>query len=167
METKEKNYYLDAENKEFVIENYNLAKPFSNFLPGIAGLQGIPMWVFYVNRGQGIISCGTQDKDHSIMEFQPANKAYQLCSTQGFRTFIKIKEGKNWKFYEPFQVNHFNSCYKTAQKMFISSAELRIEETNFSLGLKSTVEYFTVPSAAFAALARKLTIENLDKERKE
>ncbi|MCM8779982.1 MAG: hypothetical protein NC914_02400, partial [Candidatus Omnitrophica bacterium] len=111
-------YYLNEKEREFVIENYNFAKPFSNFLPGIAGLWGIPMWVFYVNRGQGIISCGTQDKDHSIMEFLPANKAYQLCSTHGFRTFIKIKKDKGYIYYEPFQVNHYNCGYNSQQKMF-------------------------------------------------
>jgi len=34
----------------FVLENYASAHPFASFLPGIAGPQGIPMWVFYVNR---------------------------------------------------------------------------------------------------------------------
>ncbi|MCM8762844.1 MAG: hypothetical protein NC829_00480, partial [Candidatus Omnitrophica bacterium] len=158
MKTKGINYYLDTKNKEFVIENYNFAKPFSNFLPGIAGLMGIPMWVFYVNRAQGIISFGTEDKDHSILEFLPANKAYRLCSSQGFRTFIKIKKGKDFLFYEPFQANHFNACYQTQQKMFISAAEIRFEEINLNLGLKINLEYFTIPNASFAGLARKLTI---------
>ena len=167
MKTQNINYHLDSKNKEFVIGNYNFAKPFSNFLPGIAGLFGIPMWVFYVNRGQGIISCGTEDKDHAILEFHPANKAYQLCSTQGFRTFIKIKKGKEYIFYEPFQVNHFNAGFNTKQELFISSAQLRLEETNHKLGLKITVEYFTIPNASFAGLARKLTIENLGSSKKE
>jgi len=52
---KKVRYYLNK-NGEFVIENYHLAKPFSSFFPGIAGLWGIPAWVFYVNRGQGIAS---------------------------------------------------------------------------------------------------------------
>ncbi len=41
-------YYLDKSG-EFVIENYNYAKPFFSFFPGIAGTWGIPAWVFYVN----------------------------------------------------------------------------------------------------------------------
>ena len=67
-------YYLNKLG-EFVIEDYNYAKPFANFFPGIAGKYGIPMWVFYVNRGQCISSFGTKDKDQAILEFFPANKA--------------------------------------------------------------------------------------------
>ncbi len=47
----------------FVIDNYNHAKSFSSFFPGIAGLKGIPMWVFYVNRAQGIASFGIKNKE--------------------------------------------------------------------------------------------------------
>jgi len=77
----------------FTIENYNSSKVFSNFFPGIAGLWGIPMWVFYVNRGQCICSFGLESKNNAIMEFQPANKSYRMTSLQGFRTFIKVKSG--------------------------------------------------------------------------
>ena len=69
-----KNYYF--KDKRFVIENYLERSAFSNFLPGLAGKNGIPLWAFYVNRGQGISSFGLQDKNHPIMEFYPANKAY-------------------------------------------------------------------------------------------
>ncbi|MDD5595885.1 MAG: hypothetical protein PHY94_06560, partial [Candidatus Omnitrophica bacterium] len=81
MSIKEKKpkYYLNSQG-EFVIENYNFAKPLANFFPGIAGKYGIPMWVFYVNRGQAISSFGTRDKDHSILEFFPANKSWQFTS---------------------------------------------------------------------------------------
>ena len=56
-------YYFD-QKKRFIIEDYHRQKTFSSFLPGIAGEQGIPIWAFYVNRGQGISSFGIQDKDH-------------------------------------------------------------------------------------------------------
>ena len=102
MKTKNNNiepkYYLNKQG-EFVIQNYNYAKPFANFFPGIAGKYGIPMWVFYVNRGQCISSFGTKDKDHAILEFFPANKSWQLVSNHGFRTFIKIKNGKSEPVY--------------------------------------------------------------------
>ena len=75
---------------EFVIEQYNNAKPFASFFPGVAGMHGIPMWTFYVNRGQCIVSAGVGDKHQSMMEFLSANRAYQLASTQGYRTFLKI-----------------------------------------------------------------------------
>ncbi len=74
---------------EFVIENYQTKSPFASFFPGIAGLWGRPMWVFYANRAQAIASFGISDKDHPIMEFYPANKAYAMTSITGFRTFIK------------------------------------------------------------------------------
>ena len=50
MSTPRPNYSLDEAGR-FTVENYNWAKPFSNFFPGIAGAWGIPMWVFYVSRG--------------------------------------------------------------------------------------------------------------------
>ena len=78
------------ESGEFIINDYNSTKLFSSFFPGVAGKNGIPMWVFYVNRGQGICSMGVEGKQHPIMEFLPANWAYNLASSQGFRTFIKF-----------------------------------------------------------------------------
>ena len=69
-------YYLDSQNR-FVVENYNWAKPFSNFFPGIAGKWGIPMWVYYVSKAQAICSVGVHDKDHAILEFMSFNKALQ------------------------------------------------------------------------------------------
>ena len=83
--------YTLGKDGAFVISDYNKTSPFSNFFPGIAGVWGIPMWVFYVNRGQCLSSFGIESKDKSILEFQPANKAYRLTSLQGFRTFLKIK----------------------------------------------------------------------------
>jgi len=97
-------YKLDSNNR-FIIFDYQQQKPFSSTLPGIAGRMGIPTWVFYVNRGQGIATFGTENKDHPIMEFQPANKAYQSTSSLGFRTFLKIYNGSESFVYEPFAIN--------------------------------------------------------------
>jgi hypothetical protein len=154
-------YYLNSSG-EFVIENYNLAKPFANFFPGIAGKYGIPMWLFYVNRAQGISSFGTKDKDHSILEFFSANKAWQLASTQGFRTFIKIF-GKNTIFYEPFQNGLTNLGFNLTNRMFISSYGLALEEENLTLGLKIRIDYFNIPNDTYAGLARILTLKNLNR----
>jgi hypothetical protein len=85
--------YLLKDNGEFVITDYNYSKPLANFFPGIAGKYGIPMWVFFVNRGQCVSSFGTDGKDCAILEFQAANKAWQSTSLLGFRTFIKGKKG--------------------------------------------------------------------------
>ena len=135
MKQKDASRYKLNTDGSFVIEDYNHSKPFSNFFPGVAGMWGIPMWVFYVNRGQGIASFGIESKDRAIVEFQPANKAYRLTSTQGFRTFIKVKQGKKEKFYEPFQ-NNIGGAFKTSQRMTITSHDLTIEETNATLGIK-------------------------------
>ena len=151
-------YHIDA-NNEFIIENYNQAGNFSNFLPGIAGLFGKPMWAFYVNRGQGMCSFGIKSKDSPIMEFLPANRAYQLVSSQGFRTFIKIKTKKGTTLYEPFCVNS-----DATQKMFISSHELRLKEVNHELGIEVEVDYFTIPGESFAGLARMVTLKNISKK---
>ncbi|MBU1912021.1 MAG: hypothetical protein KKB22_00605, partial [Candidatus Omnitrophica bacterium] len=156
-------YYLNPDN-EFVIENYHSSGAFSNFLPGIAGLFGIPMWVFYTNRGQGICSFGVKGKDNPLMEFLPANRAYQLTTLQGFRTFIKIKNKKSHIFYEPFQPHSQHKFHSARQKMIISSHEFRIQEINPELGLQIEVEYFTVPNESFAGLARIVTIKNISKK---
>ena len=108
--TTNKPYYLD-DNGVFVIEDYSHAKLFADFFPGVSGLYGIPMWAFYVNRGQAVSSFGIESKDKAILEFQPANKAYRLTSITGFRTFLKVNEGKSEKFYEPF-ANSLVSLYK-------------------------------------------------------
>ncbi len=157
-------YYLDDQDR-FVIENYSNAKPFTSFFPGIAGVWGIPMWIFYVNRGQCISSFGIESKDKSIMEFQPANKAYRNVSLQGFRTFLKIKNGTSTVFYEPFQENLTNCQFKRTQKMAISSHDLTIEEVNETLGISVEVNYSTLPEQPHAALIRTVSIKNLSKKR--
>ncbi len=183
LKNKQPKYYLNAKTKQFVIENYNFAKPFANFFPGIAGKYGVPMWVFYVNRGQAIASFGTKDKDHAILEFFPANKAWQLVSLQGFRTFIKIFTlldkstsqdkhyltgftDKKFVLYEPFHNGFTNLGYHLTNRMFITSSDLVLEEENLSLGLKIKVEYFTIPNDSYSALARIVTIQNLNSKTK-
>ncbi len=146
---------------EFVISEFDNAKPFASFLPGIAGKYGIPMWAFYVNRGQAIASFGTRDKDHAIMEYFPANKSWEFTQTLGFRTFIKVFKGKNFSFYEPFRQDLNSLNYKRTNRMEITSYDLKITETNLTLGLEIEVKYFTIPNEPFAALARQVTIKNL------
>jgi len=159
LKEKKPKYYLNPQG-EFVIENYNFARPFASFFPGIAGKYGIPMWVFYVNRGQAIISLGIKDKDHSILEFFPANKAWQLVSLQGFRTFIKLACGKKTILYEPFHNGFTNLGFNLSNRMKITSYGLTLEEDNLSLGLGVKVEYFTIPNDSYAGLARIVTVKN-------
>jgi hypothetical protein len=154
-------YYYD-ENERFVIEEYDKAKTFASFLPGIAGVKGIPMWVFYVNRGQGVCSFGVRDKNSPIMEFSPASIAYSNVNVKGFRTFIKLN---NDDIYEPF--SSLPSKYKITRKMFIKQNELSIEEINEDLGLKINVVYFTLPFEEFAGLVRRVEITNISNSKLE
>jgi hypothetical protein len=162
---KKPKYSLNS-GGEFIIQNYNFSKPLANFLPGIAGKYGIPMWVFYVNRGQAIASFGTKDKDHAILEFFPANKAWQLVPLRGFRTFIKVFAGKKIIFYEPFHNGFANLGFNITNRISNTSYDLKIEEENLSLGLKVSVEYFTIPNDSYSALVRIVTIKNTAKATK-
>ena len=144
------NYYF--EGSTFVIENYNKQKTFANFLPGVAGKKGIPLWSFYVNRAQGISGYGLQDKAKIIMEFTPANKAYETVGTIGFRTFYKV----NGKLYEAFKEGN-----DLPHSMRINKTSFTIEETNEEMGLKTAVTYFGLPNAPIAGLVRKVTVTNI------
>lgn len=155
-------YALD-DNGCFILEEYNQAKPFSNFFPGVAGAWGVPMWVFYVNRGQCISSFGIESKDKAMVEFLPANKAYRATSSLGFRTFVKVISGKKIVEWEPFQ-SAGNSKFRVSQNMKMTSHDLTIEETNHTLGILCRVNYFTIPEENFPGLVRRVTFENLSKK---
>jgi hypothetical protein len=143
----------------FILDDFSQARPFSSFLPGIAGPLGIPMWVFYVNRGQAITSFGVESKDNPIMEFQPANKAYQTTAYTGFRTFLKLLREGETQLYEPFSPGH--RAGSTRQQMFIGMNELELQETNLEHGLQTNVLYFTLPGEGFAGLVRRVTLRNI------
>lgn len=155
-------YTVDRQGR-FIIDNYHYSEPFSNFFPGIAGVWGIPMWVFYVNRGQGISSFGLQSKDKAIMEFQPANKAWRSTPLQGFRTFIKVKTGRNETYWEPFQAHLKGTDFNKNVRMIVTAHDLTLEEINNDLGLQIQVNYFTLPDEDYAALVRRVTITNISK----
>lgn len=149
--------YQIGEDGEFIVRNYNIARPFSGFFPGIAGLFGKPMWAFFVNRAQCLCSMGTENKDGAILEFQSANRAYTLTNTQGFRTFLKIYKDGAFYFYEPFIEN---TQYEKENLMSIGSADLYIEEKNYTLGIDISVRYFCIPGEPFSALARQVILKN-------
>jgi hypothetical protein len=150
-------YSISQDNK-FVIEGYNAAPTFASFFPGIAGIYGCPLWVFYTNRGQCITSAGVHDKDRAIIEFQPANKAYRYVCLSGFRTFLKV----DGKFYEPFREGSDNQ-----QEMRINSHDLIITETNHKLKIKVEVNYFTIPNEQFPGLARVVKVTSLANKKRQ
>ena len=149
--------YID-ENGFYVISDYDKKTPFSSFLSAVSGIEGIPMWTFYVNRGQALSSVGIGDKNNSIMEFFPANEAYKRVYTNGFRTFIKFKNKSNL-VYEPFYISTSNDI---SRKIKIKNNELILEEQNISLGIKTIISYFSIPNENFAALARKVEVININ-----
>ncbi len=149
-------YFLDDSNR-FIISNFQQQPPFSSTLPGTAGQMVIPVCAFFVNRGQGITSFGVENKDHPIMEFQPANKAYQLTPFLGFRTFIKIHKGKQPILLEPFAPG----SHHRNQQMIISHNELELREVFPDHGLKVEVLYFILPEEKVAGLVRQVKITNL------
>ena len=153
---KNKEYYYD--NSQFIIENYNKKKTFANFLPGLAGKRGIPLWAFYVNRGQLISGFGLQDKNHPITLFHSANKAYENVGRDGFRTFIKL----NGKIYEPFNINN-----NFENKIIIEPHKVSIEEINPELNIKVTIGYFGLPNEEIPALVRTVKIDNLNTDKKD
>ncbi len=148
-------HYFDNEDY-FIIENYHKAKPFSSFLPGIAGIYGTPIWAFYVNRGQGISGFGIKDKNNPIMEFFPANCAYQYVGTYGFRTFIKCINQDKSKVLEPFVHTSDNN----KRSMGISKSSFYIEEELKDEGLKIRVMYGSLMDLPFGGLIRRVTIQN-------
>ncbi len=138
-------------NNQFVMESYQSKKPFSSFLSGVAGKKGIPIWSFYVNRGQAISSFGVRDKNGQILEFYPANKAYLNTSRIGFRTFIRL----NNETYEFFKHQTFK------EKMSISPDKLVIEDTIDEIKIMVRVTYLTLPNEPIGALMRKVEVINL------
>eukprot|EP00567_Pseudictyota_dubia_P009268 CAMPEP_0197438536 /NCGR_PEP_ID=MMETSP1175-20131217/5506_1 /TAXON_ID=1003142 /ORGANISM="Triceratium dubium, Strain CCMP147" /LENGTH=1314 /DNA_ID=CAMNT_0042968287 /DNA_START=186 /DNA_END=4130 /DNA_ORIENTATION=+ len=155
----------------YVLEDFDAKPTFSDFLPGVAGIYGKPMWSFYVNRGQGIASFGSKSKDYPIMEFSPANKAYQNTATLGFRTFIDGRRGSHSFFLEPFASSR--TRYEGLQDethplpkrvMFVGANEMQISETDFQERIETNVTYFVLPEEDFGAFVRRTTITNLDKE---
>lgn len=143
-----------AEGK-FSIENYDQQKCFSSFLPGISGKNGVPMWVFYVNRGQAIASFGIENKDKAIMEFRPADQSYASTDLKGFRTFLRINE----EYYEAFSTT--NADKSIGREMLIDKNTLTITEVNKSVGIETKVTYYTLPEEEFSALVRVLEIKNI------
>jgi hypothetical protein len=149
----------------YVMRNYDQKKPMANFLSGLSGFWGVPMWTFYVNRGQGITSFGIQNKDGGIEKFQSAEKAYFLAPFTGFRTFIKGKRGSDVFSHMPFFPQGLADVPEEAmftRNMMIDANEMEIEEIAPSLNLKTNVLYFNLPEEEFPALVRRTTFTNLD-----
>ncbi|MBD3391312.1 MAG: hypothetical protein GF418_04625, partial [Chitinivibrionales bacterium] len=149
--------YALLDDGSFVVKDFQSAIPFSNFFNGVAGLWGIPLWLFYVNRGQAVACFGVQDRDNAILEFQSFGLHLRRVRLEGFRTFLKVRrEGrKSSGFYEPF------GDPARPNRLVHTDHDLTIEETCDEHGLLVRVRYFAIPGEPFAALSRTVTIENI------
>ncbi len=146
------------EGDTYIIEEFDKLPAFSSFLPGLAGIKGIPLWVYYTNRGQGINSFGIHNKNNAIMEFNPANTAYENTPIKGFRTFIKCRD----QYFEPF----FTLEESAKRFLYIRKNSFEMEEINVRHGLKIRVKYTVLPEESIGALVRHVSIENIGKEAK-
>ncbi len=144
--------------KPFVLEDFDLKKPFSSFLPGLAGVNGIPLWTYYTNRGQGLTSVGSKDKNGSIIEFNPACISYEKVNTQGFRTFIKVNDVLIEAFSPRTKKNQLERI------MEITGASFKIIEINNEVGYKLEIEYFGLPNMPIGALCRRLKLTALKEQ---
>lgn len=155
-------YRLDEQGR-FWIDHYDKQPAFASFLPGIAGPDGVPLWCLYVNRAQAISSFGVANKDQAIVEFLPANWAYQLTGVQGFRTFCMIDN----QYYEPFQNNPASETLQYKRWMRMEIDRLTICEENHTLGLRFEVTYFSPVNQAIGSLVRLLTLTNLTSQNRD
>lgn len=155
----------------FVMEDFDARSTFSSFLPGVAGYFGKPVWAFYVNRGQALATFGTESKDYPMLEFNPANKAYQMTPYWGFRTFIRgtrasATGGSSFQF-EPFAPANSRNLddskddpNKPKRVLFVGTNEVEVQEIDGVHGVTTNVNYFVLPEEDFAALIRRTTFTN-------
>lgn len=151
------NYRL--EGKTFVIDDYDRLPAFSSFLPGLAGVKGIPMWTFYTNRGQGMNSFGIDNKGNAIMEFNSANTAFENTTVKGFRTFLKI----DGEYYEPF----FKYEDGAKRQIRMNKNSFKIIEKNEKYGIEVTVNYYVLPNESIGALVRQVSVKNTSAKAKD
>lgn len=140
------------EGEVFVLRDYNRKPPFSGLLPGVAGPHGVPLWCFYVSRGQGVASFGAEERDGAMMEYVPAAAAYEDTARKGFRTFISCGGHR----FEPFLPEDESQ----RQELRISRAALELRALHAPSGVEVRVEYRILPGEDIGALMRRVTVIN-------
>jgi hypothetical protein len=166
----------------YIFEDFDAQTPFADFLPGLAGVYGKPLYAFFVNRGQAIASFGVQSKKTPIMEFSVANVAYQNTPFVGFRTFLQGTRGKESVLLEPFSPFTTNYPRSTSPRqavdadlmakpepavqrnnkrvLYSGENEMQIQEINYENYLETNVTYFVLPEEDFGSFVRRTTISN-------
>lgn len=148
---------------EFIINDFQNAKSFASFLPGLVGENGIPIWAFYVNRGQAISSFGIENKDSAITEFFPADKAYQYTPYQAFRTFIKIKNKDKNYLVEPF-LERLDDKHSIKEKMIVHANYIELAYVHEEYKIELNVRYYVLPDSPVGGLVREVKLTNKSKE---
>lgn len=158
--------------KRFVLEDYDAKSNFASFLPGVGGYFGKPVWAFYVNRGQAISTFGIESKDYPLLEFNPANKAYQLTPYIGFRTFVRGTRKGSALTGSSFETEPFGASMsrnlddpnddpnKPKRILYVGTNEVEIQEIDGRNGLTTAVKYYILPEENFPALIRRTTFTN-------
>lgn len=158
---------LFDEFDRYVVEDFDAKPTFQGFLPGFAGYYGKPVWTFYVNRGQGMASFGTGTKDYPMLEFNAANKAYQLVPYVGFRTFVGGTRDKTSFEIEPFSITNSRNLLdvegnqdKPKRIQYVGPNEMEVKEIDSINGITTSAKYIVLPSENFASLARLTKFTN-------
>ena len=139
--------------------------PFASFLPGIAGPLGIPLWAFYVNRGQAMASFGVGSKDAAIMEFQPANKAYQIRAVDRVPHLHQARGSRTAHSTSRSQRPQLRPGPASTRRLPDRHERDRARrDRRTEAGLQVNVLYFTLPGEPFAGLVRQVTVKNLVSE---
>ena len=125
----------------------------------------------------GIATFGTESKAYPMLEFNPANKAYQLTPFVGFRSFVrgtrlgasvKAATGGSTSFEtEPFSPRNSRNPLdvnddldKPKRIMYVGTNELEIQEIDGINGLTTKIQYYIMPEENFASLVRRSTFHN-------
>jgi hypothetical protein len=101
------------------------------------------------------------------LEFNPANKAYQMTPYWGFRTFIRATRDSTSFQIEPFAPamsrnleDPNDDTNKPKRILYVGTNEVEVLEIDTVHGISTTVNYFVLPEENFAALVRRTTIAN-------
>ena len=136
----------------FVQDGYNSRAPFSGFLPGVAGINGSPLWCLYVNRGQCVASFGADERDGAMMEYSPAAIAYEDTARKGFRSFVSA-EGLAFEPFSPHDPEQ-------EQELRVGRAFIALSAYHRPSGLAFEVDYRGLPGEGTGALMRTLRVKN-------
>lgn len=108
-----------------------------------------------------------------MLEFNAANKAYQVTPFVGFRSFVRgTRKGATSALSGSFQIEPFSARNarnlldseddpnKPKRILYVGTNEVEIQEIDGVHGLTTNVKYFILPQENFASLVRRATFTN-------